>query len=376
MPSIVQVLHSLECGGAERLALRLAQGLAPDYLTTFLCLDTRGPLAVEAERNGFQVHLLDRRPGLDWSCRQNLRKLICQIRPAAVLAHQYTPFFYSSLARGVSYRPPIVFIEHGRHYPDPRKLRRVMANCLLFRRDDVVIAVAESVKQALICKEGIREDRIRVIPNGINPEPYRAATVLREKVRRDLGLADDEVAIIQVARLDPLKDHDTAIAAVERIAQPRVRLLIVGDGPEEGRLQQRVSQSPFPERYAFLGYRQDIPDLLAAADVFLLSSISEGLPVTVLEAMAAALPVVATCVGDLSDVVEHGVTGFLVPPRDPGQLAEALERLCVSSELRRQFGRAGRDRLLAHFTEEKMHAAYRTIIEQVLRGKNRVNMEG
>lgn len=367
MHPIVQVLHSLECGGAERLALRLAQGLGPDFLTTFVCLDAYGPLAAEAEAKGFQVHVLNRQPGVDWACRGRLRRLFCQIRPVAVLAHQYTPFFYSSLARGLSYRPPIIFIEHGRHYPDPRKLRRVLANRVLFRADDGVIAVAESVKRALICKEGISEGRISVIPNGINPEPYLAAAARREKVRRDLGLADDEAAIIQVARLDPLKDHDAAIAAVERIKHPRVRLLIVGDGPEETRLRQRVSESSVPERFAFLGYRQDIPDLLAAADVFLLSSISEGLPVTVLEAMAAALPVVATCVGDLGEVVEHDVTGFLVPPRDPAHLAQALERLCESSELRRQFGLAGRNRLLAQFTEEKMHAAYRAIIEDRIR---------
>lgn len=367
MYPIVQVLHSLECGGAERLALRLAQGLAPAFLTTFVCLDVSGPLAAEAEAGGFQVHVLNRRPGLDGTCHRRLRKIVSQIQPAVILAHQYTPFFYSSLARGFSQCPPIVFIEHGRHYPDPRKLRRILANRLLFRKNDTVIAVAQSVKQAVVCKEGIASHRVYVIPNGINPDPFLTAEVSRARVRRELGLADDEVAIIQVARLDPLKDHDTAIAAVERLAQPRVRLLIVGDGPETARLRQRVNRSPVPERFAFLGYRQDIPELLAAADVFLLSSVSEGLPVTILEAMAAALPVVATRVGDLSTVVEHNVTGLLVPPHDPAQLTQALERVCLSSELRRQFGLAGRKKILAQFTEEKMHAAYRTVIQDRMR---------
>ncbi len=369
MVTLVQVLHSLECGGAERLALRLAQGLAPEELTTFICLDRRGPLAAEAEARGFDVHVLGRHPGLDWACRKKLRDLLRRIQPTVLLAHQYTPFFYSSLARGFARRPPIIFIEHGRHFPDPRKLRRILVNRLIFRNGDAVIAVAQSVKRAVVSKEGIPEHRCYVIPNGIDPGPYLAAEARRAEVRRELGLADDEVAVIQVARLDPLKDHATAIAAVEQIDGSRVRLLMVGDGPEEARLRERVNQSPKRERFRFLGYRQDIPDLLAAADVFLLSSISEGLPVTVLEAMAAGLPVVATSVGDLGEAVENGVTGYLVPPREPDQLAAALQQLCASPQRRRQFGVAGRTRLLAQFTEEKMHAAYRTVIETVVRAK-------
>lgn len=371
MPPLVQVLHSLECGGAERLALRLAQGLAPSEVTTFICLDSRGPLATEAEANGFEVHVLDRQPGVDWACRKKLRHLLRRIRPTVILAHQYTPFFYSSLARGFARQPPIIFVEHGRHFPDPRKRRRVLVNRLLFRGSDVVIAVAESVKRAVVSKEGIPDCRCYVIPNGIDPGPYLAAEGRRAEVRRQLGLTDDEVAIIQVARLDPLKDHVTAIAAVEQIERPRVRLLMVGGGPEEAHLRQRVNQSPKCDRFCFLGYRQDIPDLLAAADVFLLSSISEGLPVTVLEAMAAALPVVATSVGDLSEAVEDGVTGYLVSPRDPARLATVLQQLCASSERRRQLGLAGRTRLLARFTEEKMHAAYRRVIDDVVRAKHR-----
>lgn len=371
MLPIVQVLHSLECGGAERLALRLAQGLAPDYVTTFVCLDTRGLLASEAEHNSCDVHVLNRRPGLDWSCRHRLRRLFRQIQPAVVVAHQYTPFFYSSLARGLSRSPPIIFVEHGRHFPDPRKLHRILANRLLFRRHDAVIAVAESVKQAVICKEGIASRRVHVIPNGIDPQPYFAAAALRETTRQELGLTDGDVVLIQVARLDHLKDHSTAISAVEKIRHDRVRLLIVGDGPEESQIRQRVSHSPTRERFRLLGYRQDVPNLLAAADVFLLSSISEGLPVTVLEAMAAALPIVATNVGDLAKAVTNGTTGFLVPPRCPEAMANALTRLCTSPELRRQLGLAGQKLLLSQFTEESMHTAYRKLIQTILRSHPR-----
>ncbi|MGQ9503345.1 MAG: glycosyltransferase [Thermogutta sp.] len=379
MQPIVQVLHSLECGGAERLALRLAQGLLPNYRTTFICLDARGPLATEAEQSSFDVHVLYRRAGLDWSCQRRLRHLLRQIPPAVVLAHQYTPFFYSSLARGLCSSPPIIFVEHGRHVPDPWKPHRIFANRLLLRRSDIVIAVADSVKRAVISKEGIASKRILVIPNGIDPAPYFAAAANREAIRRQLGLADNDVAIIQVARLDPLKDHDTAITAVEQLAHDRVRLLIVGDGPEETRIRHRVKQSAIRERFRLLGYRRDIPNLLAAADIFLLSSVSEGLPVTILEAMAAALPIVATDVGDVSKAVADGTTGFLVPPRHPEALAKALERLCASPQLRRQFGQAGRDLLMAQFTEKMMHTAYRKLIEDVLQGipiRQKVDAEG
>jgi glycosyltransferase involved in cell wall biosynthesis len=121
------------------------------------------------------------------------------------------------------------------------------------------------------------------------------------------------------------------------------------------------------ERFRLLGYRRDIPNLLAAADIFLLSSVSEGLPVTVLEAMAAALPIVTTDVGDLGKTVIDCRTGYLVPPRQPDTMASILDKLCASPELRRQLGLAGRSLLLAKFTEEAMHTAYRKLIQDVLR---------
>lgn len=372
--SILQILHSLECGGAERLAVRLAQGLAPDYRTHFVCLDVKGPLADEAQAQGFPIHVLHRQPGIDWACAKGLQKLVREMQPAVILAHQYTPFFYAGLARGLSRRPPIIFIEHGRHYPDRRKPRRILANRLLLRRHDGVIAVAASVKKALVGNEGIPAARIRVIYNGIDPAPFVAAcedSELRQRVRQELGLID-QIAIIQVARLDPLKDHATAIAAVERLEQHNVRLLIVGDGPEKERIRRRIEESPVPERFQLVGYRQDIPALLAAADIFLLSSVSEGLPVTVLEAMAAGLPVVATTVGDLPEVIHPGDTGCLVSPGQVAPMQEVLSLLCRSASERSKLGRAGRALVLTKFTEAKMHAAYRAVIQETLRKAGRL----
>src|SRR5262249_8353982 len=148
-------------------------------------------------------------------------------------AHQYTPYFYASAARLLGGRAPILFTEHGRPFPDLPNKKRLIANRLLLRRRDRVVAVGEAVRQALRQNEGIPAGRIGVVYNGIDFEPFRRAAD-RAEARRELGAGPDDFAVIQVARLDPLKDHATALRALEQAVRrlPGLRLALVGDGPE------------------------------------------------------------------------------------------------------------------------------------------------
>jgi glycosyltransferase involved in cell wall biosynthesis len=349
----------------------------------FFCLDEVGPLGEALRSEGFVVEALDRRPGLDWAVGRRLRGLMRKHQVGLLHAHQYTPFFYAALARGwVGPRVPILFTEHGRHYPDPRKWKRILANQVLLGRGDRVTAVGQFVKDALVRNEGIKADRITVVPNGIEVERFLVTPAQRAaagaELRRGLGLSDDARIVLQVARFHPVKDHATAVRAFHLLdtpgqAAPRanVHLVLVGDGERRGAIEQLVGelslQDPsFRGRVHFLGVRTDIPRLTAGADVFMLSSLSEGISVTLLEAMAAGLPIAATAVGGNAEVVVDEETGLLAPRRDIRALATALGRLCDDEALRRRLGAAGLARVRLHFTQARMHEQYAALYEAML----------
>lgn len=359
-PTIVQVLHTLRVGGAEILAANLARRLQHRYRFVFACLEEVGTIGHQLINEGFQVEVLGRKPGLDWGCAFRLGRLCRRERAKLIHAHQWTPFFYASIARWF-YRPPaIVFTEHGRFYPDYRRPKRVFANRFLLEPQDRVTGVGEFVKQALVQNEGIPAARIETIYNGIDVEQFRPAPERRAVVRAELGLANDDFAIFQVARLDPIKDHATAVRTMARVAaqRPNAKLLIVGEGPEQATIETLIRQHNLAANVRMFGLRTDVPRLLAAADCFLLTSKSEGIPLTVIEAMAAGLPVVATDVGGMAEVVIHDHTGFLASANDDGGLSDCVMALERDHALRDRIGQTACRRAAQSFSDREMVHAY------------------
>lgn len=357
--TICQVLHSLGIGGAEVLAAEIARRLSSRYRFVFACLDSLGPLGEQLVRDGFRVEVLQRQPGLDWRCAFRLAKFQREERVTITHAHQYTPFFQALLGRLSYRRPPIVFTEHGRHYPDQRSSKRVLFNRSLIRGDDRFFGVGHAVCSALVGNEGLPERRVECIYNGVNLQPFAEVAnneSLRSEVRRELGLVPNEFVTLQVARLNPLKDHLTALRAIERLSQRGVkaRLVLAGDGEERPKIEAFIAEHNLQDRVLLLGARRDVPRLMAAADVFLLSSISEGIPLTFIEAMAAQLPIVATDVGGCAEVVLQHETGLLAPAQDDATLAEHLENLQRDAHRRRQFGLAGSQRAFESFSLDRM----------------------
>lgn len=375
-PVIAHVLHRLHLAGAEVLAADLARRIghpadqtAP-YTFIFLCLDEIGELGEQLIREGFQVTHLSRRPGVDLAIGNKIARQVRELDVDLFHAHQYTPFFYASLSRGVRSTPPILFTEHGRHYPDHRRPKRVIANKFLMRRGDRVTAVAHWIKQALVDNEGIPADRIEVIHNGIDPGKFNVDTTgeVRRAVRLELDIAPDQPTILQVARFHPVKDHATALQAFALVLSqvPGAVLLLAGDGDERQRLHTLCVELGIRDRVRFLGVRRDVPRLMAAADAFLLSSLSEGISVTLLEAMGCGLPIVATNVGGNPEVVVDGQTGLLSPRSDSAGLARNLIALLRDPARRKAFAAAGRQRLLDHFVQDANHQRYRELYDAML----------
>lgn len=369
--TVCQVLHGLDVGGAEVLAARLARRLRGAFRFVFVCLDQLGVLGQRLSEEGFAVHVLGRKQGVDLRCTRELARVMQQERIDLLHAHQYTPFFYGATARLLWRKAPVLFTEHGRWFPDYPRRKRMIANRLLLERRDRVVGVGEAVRGALIHNEGIPARRVAVIYNGIDLSAFANQDGQRDVVRRELGLEPGSPVIIQVARLDVLKDHATAIRTIGHVVKqrPDARLLIVGDGPEGQAIRGLVQQEGLTEQVRFLGLRNDVPRLLAASDVALLTSVSEGIPLTLIEAMAARLPVVSTKVGGVSEIVEEERTGLLGPSGDPRALADQLLRLLGDPDLRERMGQLGLERAYAFFSEEQMHDRYQRLYSEMLQGR-------
>ena len=362
-PAVAHVLHRMQYAGAEVLAADLLRKLGDRFAFTVLCLDGRGELGEAMAAEGWDVVDLGRRPGVDLGVARRLGRELKRRRVDLVHAHQYTPFFYAGLGRLLTRTrgTPILFTEHGRHYPDPRKLKHVVANRALLGRQDRVTAVGHFVKRALVANEGIADARIEVIHNGIDVEAFTPKNdASRAEARRRLELADDTPVLMQVARFHPVKDHATAIRALGRLAEAGVAftMVFVGDGETRGDMESLATACNVRNRCRFVGVRDDVRDLLPAADAFVLSSVSEGVSVTLLEAMATGLPVAATDVGGNGEVVAHRHTGLLSPRGDPDALAQHLALLLADPALRRDMGDAAVHRAHEHFTQSRMHARY------------------
>jgi glycosyltransferase involved in cell wall biosynthesis len=211
---------------------------------------------------------------------------------------------------------------------------------------------------------------VGVIYNGVNFGTYgsnQPGSPLCNRLKLELSLPMDAIVVLQVARLDALKDHQTAIETFARVAKTRsdVHLVLAGEGPERSSIEAAIADHSLAHQVHLLGTRSDIHHLLPAADLFLLTSISEGIPLTIIEAMAAGLPVVATAVGGIPEVVVDGHTGLLTPPKASHDLAAAILQLASNPQQRAKMGQAGRSRAQQLFSDEQMNASYARTYEEI-----------
>ena len=357
-PGVIHVVISLSPGGAERMLIEIATRLSPRYRTLVCCLDEAGAWAREVESHGIKVVSLRRREGFRPSVGLQIARLAAAHRASIIHCHQYSSFVYGQLA---AIRRPalrVIFTEQGRFSDAAPSTKRRLVNQLFGRLPDAICAVSNELRQHMIA-EGFPSQRVEVIPNGVEPGP--APTILdRLHARRALGVDEDAFLVGTAARLDPVKDLTTLVDAF-RLLRPRVaraRLVIMGDGPERGRLEAAVRSAGLDGAVAFWSQRTDVRRLLPGLDVYVNCSTSEGLSVTILEAMAASLPVVATRVGGNPEVVSDGQTGILVGVRRPQELAVALETLAAAAGRRFRIGAAGRARLERHFAMDGIVDAY------------------
>ena len=368
-PTICHVIHALGVGGAEVLVDQMIRRMHKDFRCIVAVLDEIGEIGTRLQDDGFIVEHLHRQPGIDRGCATRLRQFADREGAEILHAHQCTPFFQAMLSRGLTGRRPVVFTEHGRHFPDTPSRKRAIVNRMLLKRCDRLFGCGAAVRQALIDNEGLPESRVEVIYNGVDLKALSKPTPgARERVRAEFGYSANDFVAVQVARLHEMKDHQTALKAVDEARHkiPGLRLLLAGDGDQRSAIEQTIQERGLEQTVTLAGTRKDIADLLSASDVFLLSSISEGIPLTVIESMAARRPVVSTAVGGLPELIEHGVSGMLAPSGDASSLSASLVQLYRNADLRNQMAEVAAGRAQEKFSLQGMLNSYRDVYYDVL----------
>jgi glycosyltransferase involved in cell wall biosynthesis len=353
----------LHAGGTERLVVELTRRLHPEIPTAVCCLDDGGIWGEALAGEGVVVRALRRTPGFQPTLGRHIALMAREHQANVLHCHHYSPFVYGSMARLYGSSSRLVFTEHGRLSDAAPSRRRRIVNLLFRQFPDRVFTVSEELREYVIA-EGFKPQHVGVIYNGIDIGPAVDAAKAAA-VRQRLGLPSTLLTIGTIARLDAVKDFVTLIRAIAELRQ-RVpaALVIIGDGPERQRLEHEARTCGVAQHIHFMGYREDAREWLAGCDVYANSSVSEGISLTILEAMAAGLPVVATRVGGTPEVVLDSC-GILVPPRDPTALADALSQMAMQRSLGRVLGRAGRERVEKYFTLDRMVATYRDVYHEL-----------
>lgn len=369
------VLNVALVGGAEVVLLDMFRHLDPTRVQPELvCLREIGPLGEDLRRDGFDVTVFGRRGWRDLRATARLWRHFRTRRPDVVVVphFQRAPLVLGPWFARLAGVPANLIAVHGMGMRaiGGRVLPRYVVESLAIT--DGLALLVPSQGRYLRDQEGVgrfpwRRAAEYLVPNGIRtPDPGTARG--RAEVRRELGLGDDDVVAVMVARLAPLKGHDLLIEAMPRLAaaHPRLRLVLVGDGPRDAELTAQAERLGVADRIVFTGLRRDVPRILDAADLGVLPSLHEAVPISIIEQMAAALPVVVSDVGGLPDTVADGEEGLVVPPGDVDALADAIGRLVGDDETRRAMGKRGRLRAEKEYSIENTARSYERMISEVL----------
>jgi glycosyltransferase involved in cell wall biosynthesis len=365
---VAAVIDGLGWGGAEMLLADFAVGAASqdlDLAVAYLEDKDDNAAADRLRGAGIEPVPLDIRLMRQPSAVPILRRHLARVRPDIVHTH----LGYSDLLAGAAARSlglPSVSTLHVTRWDGRGRERLKLSMIAAARRRFAqrVITVSEATRRAYLATGSDRPDRVVTVHNGVAGNARPGAGV---RIRRELGLDDDDVVLVMVTVLRPGKGHDRALAAVAQLrrANPHVRLVILGSGPSAAEIAELAR--PLGDGVVLTGHRDDVLDVLDAADVLVHPTEADAFPTALLEAMAARVPVVATAVGGIPEIVEDGVTGILLGERPrPAELAEALRALIIDPTLRGALGDSGRTRFHQEFTAARWAERTRAVYERVL----------
>ena len=363
---ILQIIPTLDRSGAEKQMTLLARGLPRDEFDVHVCALTRGgPLVADLRRAEIPTTVIGKRWKLSPRAYWQLRRLVARLHPD--LIHTWL-FAANSYGRAAGIACGARCLVAGERCVDPWKgWTELTIDRYLGRRTGRIVAVSPGVRD-FYARHGLPAEKIEVIPNGVEPATPSPAT--RQQVLAELDLPDTCRLVGVIGRLWPQKRLKDAIWAADllKVIRDDVHLLIIGDGPHRDRLRKFRDQVLIRDKVHFLGRRDDVPRLLPHLDLLWSTSAYEGQSNSIMEAMAAGVPVVATDIPGTRDLVVHGQTGYLVPVGKPGRavITKHTNRVLNDPELARRLGEAARRRMLSKFSVETMVARYAQLYRELL----------
>ncbi len=362
---VMHLTNSLNIGGLETLLLSLLGQIDRTLVSPSVCTMTpASSLIPEFEAANVNVFTLDKKNGLDPVFLAQLVRLLKSQEINVLHTHNFGAWLYGAIAgklAGIS----VVNTEHS-NVPSHNR-RRVVIERMLSKISHKIICDSQAVLDYMTQYQKISPDKSVLILNGVDCDRF-GQTPDNVSVRQTvLGIDQEQTAIGIIARLVPVKNHAGLLHAIKVLKETEVsrfKLVIVGDGPEKTSLQALCQQLELDDVVIFTGARRDIPQIMSALDIFVLNSFSEGLPITLLEAMAARKSVVATRVGGIPEILgDDGQAGTLVPRDNPVAVAQALRELIMDKEKRTHMGLAGRERVLQKASLRSMSRSYEAVYQ-------------
>lgn len=384
--TVMHVISNLDVGGAQEVVRTVCAYLAEEGCRPVVCTFQDGPLRAEIERAGIPVELLPARRHTIlspvgflrdmWRIRRALADLVKRYEADVVQTHLLRRLDFLVLTlRRPSGLPLVFWTVHNTNFTlraehlaahrwllGPKRLGYRLLYRLGALRVNGFVAVSEEVRGAVIQDIGPVGDKVAVIPNGVDVRRYEQRAG-RQRVRAELGIGDDTHLMILVGNFKEQKGHRYLIAAAAEVvpAFPHLRIAFAGDGARREELERAVQAAGLEGSIFFLGQRSDVPALLAASDSFVLPSLWEGLPMALIEAMASALPIIATDVSGTRQVMAPGVTGLLVAPGSVPELVEAMTSMLSHPEKARVMGAAAYERVSAAFSARQQARLHRDL---------------
>lgn len=366
MKKILLVIETKGPGGAETVVLHLARNLDRSRFSTKVLLLKTGWLQKELEASGIETVIIPSRRAWDLGFLIKFVRFVREFKPAIIHSHLPGANLYSCLV-GYLTRTPVITTYHGELFlPGSPDNHAGIKHWLVRKLASRIVLVADYLRHDFVNIAHFPASKLSVIYNGIPIGGSDSSFDLDSKWA-SLGLKPDDLVVGIVANFRPPKGYKYFIDAARIVHRelPGVKFLVVGQG--EGEIRQAVETAVedygLQNSVMLLGFRSDVPELLRVIDLFVLSSISEGLPLSAVEAMAASKPVVATNVGGLAELVANGKSGFLVPPADATALAEKILVILKDRSLRECMGKAGREIAVTTFSLEGMLAGYQELYE-------------
>jgi glycosyltransferase involved in cell wall biosynthesis len=359
--NVMHLTYDMRIGGTEMVIKNIIEGADKAlFAMSIFCIEQPiGPWGIDLQKSGVPIDAKERKPGFDTSLIFDIRKHLKQHKIDVMHCHQYSPWVYGVLA-ALGTKTKVIFTEHGRFYPDSSSWKRKIINPILSYFTDAITCISAATKQALVQYEFLNANKIEVIHNGI--DAIKQIDNAQTNVYSQYNIPTGHFIVGTIARMDPIKNHSLMIRAIKECINKnmKVHFVLVGDGEMRSAIKSEISQLALQKCITLTGYQKDPAPFINIFDVFLLTSFSEGMSMTLLESMSIGLPCIVTRVGGNAEVVAHEQTGLVIENNNLEQLTSAIGTLANSPDKTKAFSDASVKIFNKQFTQQLMNQKYQS----------------